>query len=218
MADIEFMWLVDWASWTTIRMIFERTGSIQRAYPTIRRILKDRLLWAIRKSTQKQKRGDCNQTSHKKFANSEDCWLASSKGLSSTTSSGGQNSRTRRRKLLPPKVKGPRESGSQGGEHASGTNKARSRQKPPGWSSSVLDQVGSLQNKVVQQSAWTQHEGAPTRYSARRLPSPLNLINERHFVDQVMINNPLRHSDHCVLISSDFFCYRGRNPETQTWI
>ncbi|GAA49135.1 hypothetical protein CLF_102568 [Clonorchis sinensis] len=36
-------------------------------------------------------------------------------------------------------------------------------------------------------------------------------------VDQVTINAPLGHSDHCVL-TFDFICYWARNPEPQTWI
>ncbi|GAA51441.1 hypothetical protein CLF_106108 [Clonorchis sinensis] len=73
--------------------------------------------------------------------------------------------------------------------------------------------------EVVQQSAWTQHVVAPTRYRAGQQPSPLDLVitNERHFVDQVTINAPLGHSDHCVL-TFDFICYWARNPEPQTWI
>ncbi|GAA51114.1 hypothetical protein CLF_105603 [Clonorchis sinensis] len=40
--------------------------------------------------------------------------------------------------------------------------------------------------EVVQQSAWTQHVVAPTRYRAGQQPSLLDLVitNERHFVDQ----------------------------------
>ncbi|GAA53028.1 hypothetical protein CLF_109370 [Clonorchis sinensis] len=47
--------------------------------------------------------------------------------------------------------------------------------------------------KVVQQSAWTQHVIAPTRYRAGQQPSLLDLVitNERHFVDQMIINAPL---------------------------
>ncbi|GAA53552.1 hypothetical protein CLF_110480 [Clonorchis sinensis] len=73
--------------------------------------------------------------------------------------------------------------------------------------------------EVVQQSAWTQHVVAPPRYRAGQQPSLLDLVitNERHFVDQVMINAPLEHSDHCVL-TFDFICYWARNPEPQTWI
>ncbi|GAA50130.1 hypothetical protein CLF_104102, partial [Clonorchis sinensis] len=41
--------------------------------------------------------------------------------------------------------------------------------------------------------------------------------NERHFVDQVIINAPLVQSDHCVL-TFDFMCYKDRYPEPQTWI
>ncbi|GAA57662.1 hypothetical protein CLF_113039 [Clonorchis sinensis] len=72
--------------------------------------------------------------------------------------------------------------------------------------------------EVVQQSAWTQHVVAPTRYRAGQQPSLLDLVitNERHFVDQVTINAPLGHSDHCVL-TFDFICYWARNPEPQTW-
>ncbi|GAA56116.1 hypothetical protein CLF_110007 [Clonorchis sinensis] len=42
--------------------------------------------------------------------------------------------------------------------------------------------------EVVQQSAWTQHVVAPTRYRAGQQPSLLDLVitNERHFVDQSM--------------------------------
>ncbi|GAA52034.1 hypothetical protein CLF_107249 [Clonorchis sinensis] len=84
--------------------------------------------------------------------------------------------------------------------------------KAPGWSSTAL-------TEVVQQSAWTQHVVAPTRYRAGQQPSLLDLVitNERHFVDQVTINAPLGHSDHCVL-TFDFICYWARNPEPQTWI
>ncbi|GAA56337.1 hypothetical protein CLF_110665 [Clonorchis sinensis] len=73
--------------------------------------------------------------------------------------------------------------------------------------------------EVTQQSAWTQHVVAPTRYRAGQQPSLLDLVitNERHFVDQVTINAPLGHSDHCVL-TFDFICYWARNPEPQTWI
>ncbi|GAA58147.1 hypothetical protein CLF_113631 [Clonorchis sinensis] len=73
--------------------------------------------------------------------------------------------------------------------------------------------------EVVQQSAWTQHVVAPTRYRAGQQPSLLDLVitNERHFVDQVMTNAPLGHSDHCVL-TFDFICYWARKPEPQTWI
>ncbi|GAA57243.1 small subunit ribosomal protein SAe, partial [Clonorchis sinensis] len=73
--------------------------------------------------------------------------------------------------------------------------------------------------EVVQQSAWTQHVVAPTRYRAGQQPSLLDLVitNERHFVDQVTINAPLGHSDHCVL-TFEFICYWARNPEPQTWI
>ncbi|GAA48290.1 hypothetical protein CLF_101424 [Clonorchis sinensis] len=73
--------------------------------------------------------------------------------------------------------------------------------------------------EVVQQSAWTQHVVAPTRYRAGQQPSLLDLVitNERHFVDQVTINAPLGHGDHCVL-TFDFICYWARNPEPQTWI
>ncbi|GAA52133.1 hypothetical protein CLF_107385 [Clonorchis sinensis] len=68
-------------------------------------------------------------------------------------------------------------------------------------------------------SAWTQHVVAPTRYRAGQQPFLLDLVitNERHFVDQVIINAPLGHSDHCVL-TFDFICYWARNPEPQTWI
>ncbi|GAA47799.1 ubiquitin carboxyl-terminal hydrolase L5 [Clonorchis sinensis] len=74
-------------------------------------------------------------------------------------------------------------------------------------------------SEVVQQSAWTQHVVAPTRYREGQQPSLLDLVitNERHFVDQVTINAPLGHSDHCVL-TFDFICYWARNPEPQTWI
>ncbi|GAA47206.1 hypothetical protein CLF_100081 [Clonorchis sinensis] len=60
---------------------------------------------------------------------------------------------------------------------------------------------------------------SPTRYRAGQQPSLLDLVitNERHFVDQVTINAPLGHSDHCVL-TFDFICYWARNPEPQTWI
>ncbi|GAA56332.1 hypothetical protein CLF_110614 [Clonorchis sinensis] len=73
--------------------------------------------------------------------------------------------------------------------------------------------------EVVQQSAWSQHVVAPTRYHAGQQPSLLDLVitNERQFVDQVTINAPLGHSDHCVL-TFDFICYWARNPEPQTWI
>ncbi|GAA55971.1 hypothetical protein CLF_109516 [Clonorchis sinensis] len=73
--------------------------------------------------------------------------------------------------------------------------------------------------KVVQQSAWTQHVLVPTRYRAGQQPSLLGLVitNERHFVDQVIINAPLGHSDHYVS-TFDFICYYARNPEPQTWI
>ncbi|GAA51912.1 hypothetical protein CLF_107005, partial [Clonorchis sinensis] len=73
--------------------------------------------------------------------------------------------------------------------------------------------------EVVQQSAWTQHVVAPTRYRAGQQPSLLDLVitNERHLVDQVIINASLGHSDHCVL-TFDFICYWARNPEPQTWI
>ncbi|GAA53824.1 hypothetical protein CLF_111238 [Clonorchis sinensis] len=73
--------------------------------------------------------------------------------------------------------------------------------------------------EVVQQSAWAQHVVAPTRYRAGQQPSLLDLVitNERHFVDQVTINAPLGHSDHCVL-TFDFICYWARNSEPQTWI
>ncbi|GAA47624.1 hypothetical protein CLF_100596 [Clonorchis sinensis] len=73
--------------------------------------------------------------------------------------------------------------------------------------------------EAVQQSAWTQHVVAPNRYRAGQRPSLLDLVitNERHFVDQVTINAPLGHSDHCVL-TFDFIRYWARNPEPQTWI
>ncbi|GAA47590.1 hypothetical protein CLF_100556 [Clonorchis sinensis] len=88
-----------------------------------------------------------------------------------------------------------------------------------------LQRVGSSSpftaalTEVVQQSAWTQHVVAPTRYRAGQQPSLLDLVitNERHFVDQGTINAPLGHSDHCVL-TFDFICYWARNPEPQTWI
>ncbi|GAA50217.1 hypothetical protein CLF_104247 [Clonorchis sinensis] len=61
---------------------------------------------------------------------------------------------------------------------------------------------------------WTE-----LQYRAGQQPSLLDLVitNERHFVDQVTINAPLGHSDHCVL-TFDFICYWARNPEPQTWI
>ncbi|GAA48644.1 hypothetical protein CLF_101864 [Clonorchis sinensis] len=73
--------------------------------------------------------------------------------------------------------------------------------------------------EVVQQSAWTQYVVAVTRYRAGQLPSLLDSVitNERHFVDQRIINAPLGHSDHCVL-TFGFICYWARNPEPQTWI
>ncbi|GAA53342.1 hypothetical protein CLF_110053 [Clonorchis sinensis] len=73
--------------------------------------------------------------------------------------------------------------------------------------------------EVVQQSAWTQHVVAPTRYRTGQRPSLLDLVitNERHFVDQTISNAPLGHTDHCVL-TFDFICYWARNPEPQTWI
>ncbi|GAA48649.1 hypothetical protein CLF_101871 [Clonorchis sinensis] len=73
--------------------------------------------------------------------------------------------------------------------------------------------------EVVQQSAWTQHVVAGTRYRAGQLPSLLGLVitNEKHFVDQRIINAPLRHSEHYVL-TFDFICYRARNSEPRTWI
>ncbi|GAA52973.1 hypothetical protein CLF_109247 [Clonorchis sinensis] len=73
--------------------------------------------------------------------------------------------------------------------------------------------------EVVQQSAWTQQVVAPTRYRAGQQPSLLDLVitNERHFVDQVTINAPLGHSEHCVL-TFDFICHWARNTEPQTWI
>ncbi|GAA51917.1 hypothetical protein CLF_107012 [Clonorchis sinensis] len=73
--------------------------------------------------------------------------------------------------------------------------------------------------EVVQQSAWTQHVVAPTRYRAGQQPSLLDLVitNEKHFADQVTMSAPLGHSDHCVL-TFDFICYWARNPEPQTWI
>ncbi|GAA51956.1 hypothetical protein CLF_107136 [Clonorchis sinensis] len=62
--------------------------------------------------------------------------------------------------------------------------------------------------KVVQESAWTQNVVAPTRCRTGQLPSLLNLAiaNERHFIDQVLANAPMGHSDHCVLLF-DFVCY-----------
>ncbi|KER30143.1 hypothetical protein T265_03400 [Opisthorchis viverrini] len=70
--------------------------------------------------------------------------------------------------------------------------------------------------EVVQQSAWTQHVVALTRYRAGQLPSLLDLVitNERHLVGQVTTNAPLGHSDHCAL-TFDFICYRVRNPKPQ---
>ncbi|GAA33569.2 hypothetical protein CLF_105623 [Clonorchis sinensis] len=72
---------------------------------------------------------------------------------------------------------------------------------------------------VFQQSAWTQHVIAPTRYRAGQQPSLLDWVitSERHFVDQAIINAPLGRSDHCVL-TFDFICYRVRKPEPQMWI
>ncbi|GAA57071.1 hypothetical protein CLF_112087 [Clonorchis sinensis] len=88
-----------------------------------------------------------------------------------------------------------------------------------------LQRVGSsglfaaVLTEIVQQSARTQHVVAPTRYRAGQQPSLLDLVitNERHFVDQVTINAPLGHSDHCVLTFA-FICYWARNPEPQTWV
>ncbi|GAA53443.1 hypothetical protein CLF_110241 [Clonorchis sinensis] len=56
--------------------------------------------------------------------------------------------------------------------------------------------------EVFQQSAWTQHVVAPTRYRAGPQPSLPDLVitNERRFVDQVIIFASLGHNDHCVLI------------------
>ncbi|GAA48800.1 hypothetical protein CLF_102052 [Clonorchis sinensis] len=73
--------------------------------------------------------------------------------------------------------------------------------------------------EVAQQSAWTKHITAHTRYLAGQQPCLLDsvIIDERHFVDQVIINAPLGHTDHCVL-TFDFICYWARNPEPQTWI
>ncbi|GAA39063.2 hypothetical protein CLF_113309, partial [Clonorchis sinensis] len=74
-------------------------------------------------------------------------------------------------------------------------------------------------DEVVQLKAWTQHVIAPTRYHEGHQPAFLDLIitNERYFIDQVIINAPLEHSDHCVL-TFDFICYWARNPEPRTWI
>ncbi|GAA50341.1 hypothetical protein CLF_104396 [Clonorchis sinensis] len=73
--------------------------------------------------------------------------------------------------------------------------------------------------EVFQQCSWTQHAIAPTRYRAGQQPSLLDLVitNERHFVDQMIINALRGHSNHCVL-TFDFICYWARNPEPQTWI
>ncbi|KER24458.1 hypothetical protein T265_07885 [Opisthorchis viverrini] len=51
--------------------------------------------------------------------------------------------------------------------------------------------------EVVQQSAWTQHVVAPTRYRAGQLPSLLDLIitNERQFVDQDSANTFIMHCE-----------------------
>ncbi|GAA50887.1 hypothetical protein CLF_105185 [Clonorchis sinensis] len=51
--------------------------------------------------------------------------------------------------------------------------------------------------KVVQQSAWTQHVAAPTRYRAGQLLSLLKLIITNNFADHVKIDASLGHSDHC---------------------
>ncbi|GAA57759.1 hypothetical protein CLF_113165 [Clonorchis sinensis] len=73
--------------------------------------------------------------------------------------------------------------------------------------------------EVVQQSAWTQHVFATTRYHVGQQPSLLDLVytNEIHFADQVIINTPLGHSDHRVL-TFDVIGFWARNHEPQTWI
>ncbi|GAA53540.1 hypothetical protein CLF_110456 [Clonorchis sinensis] len=78
-----------------------------------------------------------------------------------------------------------------------------------------LQRVGSSRRFAAALiSAWTQHVIAPTRYRAGHRPSLLDLvtINERHFVDQGLMNAPLEHKDHCVLIFH-FICYWARNSE-----
>ncbi|KER27518.1 hypothetical protein T265_05477 [Opisthorchis viverrini] len=76
----------------------------------------------------------------------------------------------------------------------------------------------SALSEIVKRSAWTQNVVAPTRYRVGQIPSLLDLVitKERHFDDQVTINAPLGHSDHCVL-TFDFICYWARNPKPQTW-
>ncbi|GAA52824.1 hypothetical protein CLF_108873 [Clonorchis sinensis] len=94
-------------------------------------------------------------------------------------------------------------------------------QRPLGWRCNASDQADSAEalTEDVQQSAWTQNVVASTRYSAGQQPSLQDLVitNRRHFVDQVIINAPLGHSDHCVM-TFDFICYWVRTPEHQTWI
>ncbi|GAA55286.1 hypothetical protein CLF_107527 [Clonorchis sinensis] len=85
-----------------------------------------------------------------------------------------------------------------------------------------LQRVGSSGHfaaALTKRSVWTRHFVALTRYRAGQQPSILDLvfIVERQFVDWVLINAPLRHSDHRVLIF-DFICYWARNPEPQKWI
>ncbi|GAA52976.1 hypothetical protein CLF_109250 [Clonorchis sinensis] len=61
---------------------------------------------------------------------------------------------------------------------------------------------------VDRRSAWTQHIGTSTKYSAGQQTSLLNLVltNKTRFVDQVINKAPLGHSDHCVL-TFDSICY-----------
>ncbi|GAA54592.1 hypothetical protein CLF_104029, partial [Clonorchis sinensis] len=155
------------------------------------------------------------------------------------TSSNGRNFRPRGKKLRPPKLIGPRKPGSHRAKktlqmksnprnHQSReqTNMPQSPSSPPEDDQFLTRTLGQLSSSYhfthlllvgdfnAPKAPWTE-----LQYRAGQQPSLLDLVitNERHFVDQVTINAPLGHSDHCVL-TFDFICYWARNPEPQTWI
>ncbi|GAA53626.1 hypothetical protein CLF_110646 [Clonorchis sinensis] len=69
---------------------------------------------------------------------------------------------------------------------------------------------GAAMTKIFERSAYRSTHRIPRGQQ----PPLLDLVitKERLFVEQAIINAPLRHNDHYVL-TVDFICYWARNPE-----
>ncbi|GAA48147.1 hypothetical protein CLF_101235 [Clonorchis sinensis] len=191
-----------------------------------------------------RKKGDCSHTSHIRFAKSENCWLASrysplrkpaswehhQKSHSVLTASAQSLTETCFRSNCAKKPKKPNRHNIVPWATANlvvQKRLTRGLQVAHGEKTSSIKGNRPAKTGLPQGEKKPANEKQPTKpsidgadkYRAGQQPSLLDSVitNERHFVDQVIINAPLGHSDHCVL-TFDFICYWARNPEPQTWI